>query len=214
MTPKSNSKPEMPHPKPDGFNAATFFAQKDRLVRFSLASALIALVVTLLSLVLVFRLTSQKPVVVGVDRAGIPFGERGTDFADAKQLHLEQALLATTALLSKGPSDFDLPEILKSLFASSALQMANELKQAEAEEFRTKQLQQKPHVARIEVLETRPDVVLVSVTGKISRVGTFRQQQFSEILPFTLQMSLKLNDDILHNRRHPTIVSEFSLKYE
>lgn len=196
------------------FNAAAFFAHKDRLARLSMAGIIGCSAVTLASLALVFRFSTQPPVVLGVDRSGVPFGERGTSFAEAKNLHIEQALLATLALFSRSSADFDLPEILSTLFSSSALEMANSLKVREAGEFQEKGLSQKPHVSRIEALETRPDMVLVLVSGKLARNGVFRQQPFMEVVPFTLQLTLKLNSDILRNRRHPTIVDTFILKYE
>ena len=196
------------------FDPAAFFAHKDRLARLSVAGLIASSLVSLISLVLVWRFSAQAPVVLGVDRSGIPFGERGTSFAEAKDLHVEQALLATTALLSRGLGGFDLPEILQALFSPSALEMAQTLQVQESAEIQEKHISQKPHIARVEALETRPDLVLVAVSGKLSRNGVFRQQPFVEVVPFTLHLSLKLNPDILRNRRHPTIVAEFTLTYE
>lgn len=212
-------KPPRPTFNPDAeresrFNPAAFFAHRDRLARLSVAGLIVCSVVSLISLFLVLRFSTQAPVVLGVDRSGIPFGERGTSFAEAKGLHVEQALLATTALLSRSVGGFDLPEILQVLFSPSALEMAQALQARESTEFQDKNVSQKPHIARVEALETRPDLVLVAVSGKLSRNGVFRQQPFVEVVAFSLHLSLKLNPDILRNRRHPTIVAEFTLTYE
>ena len=54
----------------------------------------------------------------------------------------------------------------------------------------------------------------IQVSGQLVRKGVFRDQAFAEVLPFILDMVLKHNTDLLRNRRQPTVVSEFSLRYE
>lgn len=205
--------PSSPPPE-RAFSPPAFFANKDRMSRLCATAAIFSSLTTLLCLILIFRFATQSPLILGVDRAGIPFGERGTSFSEAKELHAEQALLATTALLSRSPTDFDLPEILQPLFSGAALDMAKELKSRENAEFQEKAISQKPQVARVEALETRPDLVLVVVTGKLARNGSLRNQPFVEVVPFTLHLSLKLNSDLLRNKRYPTVVSQFVLRYE
>jgi hypothetical protein len=149
-----------------------------------------------------------------LDPAGNVFVTPGRAFDEAKELHIEQGLLATSALLLRNPAGFDLTELLQTLFAANAFNQAVALKAAESTEFGEKQIHQKPLVTRIEALGIRPDAVRLQVTGQLKRDGIFRQQPFTEVLPFVLDLVLKHNPDLLRNRRQPTVVVEFKLNYE
>lgn len=180
----------------------------------SMAAALASCIVSLISLSLVLKGMSKEMIFVVMDPAGGIFLANGRSFDQAKELHVEQALLATTALLLRNPSDFDLPEVLRAMYSPQAHNQALNLKSAEASEFLLKQIHQQPSVTQIEALETRPNLVRIQVSGQLVRNGVFRDQAFAEVLPFVLDMVLKHNTDLLRNRRQPTIVSEFSLRYE
>ena len=151
---------------------------------------------------------------VVLDPAGNVFVTPGRAFDEAKELHTEQALLAVSALLLRNPSGFDLPEILRALYVGNSLNQAVALKAAEGAEFQDKHIHQKPLVARIEALEIRPTAVRMQITGQLFRSGLFQEQSFSEVVPFVLDLTLQYNPDLLRNRRQPTVVSEFQLKYE
>jgi hypothetical protein len=96
---------------------------------------------------------------------------------------------------------------LKPAFEKAQKQMFSE-----AEEFKSKQLHQKAEVAKIDILETREDVVMTQVTGQLIRTGIFEQRAFSEAIPFKLAFKIRRNPDMSKNGRFPTAVSEF--KYE
>jgi hypothetical protein len=193
---------------------AIFFAQKDRLVRWCVVLALAATLCAVLSLVVALGATTQPMRFIVLDRAGNVFVAQGRVFDEARELHVEQALLATTTLLLRNANNFDLPELVPSLFAASGFNQAQALKTGETPEFQAKQIQQKPIVTKLEALETRPDLVRVQVTGQLLRTGVFQQQPFSEVVPFVLDLVLKHNPDLLRNRRQPTVVVEFKLRYE
>jgi len=212
MNPAHPESPEMSHPSPP--RMAVFFAQKDRLVRWCVITTFASIVCAVLSLVIALGATTQPMRFVVLDPAGNVFVTPGRVFDEARELHVEQALLATTAVLLRNPNNFDLPELLQSLFAANALNQALALKTTEAPEFQTKQIHQKPIVSRLEALETRPDAVRIQVTGQLLRTGIFQQQSFSEVVPFILDLVLKHNPDLLRNRRQPTVVVEFQLRYE
>lgn len=193
---------------------AVFFARKERLMMLSMATGLASCIVSCISLFLVLKAMNKDVQFVVMDHNGGIFVENGKSFDQAKELHVEQALLATTALLLRSPNDFDLPELLRAMYLPQALNQSVSLKGIEASEFLLKQIHQQPSVTQIEALETRPNLVRIQVSGQVVRKGVFRDQSFTEVLPFILDLVLKHNTDLLRNRRQPTLVSEFSLKYE
>jgi hypothetical protein len=196
------------------FNPAAFLAGKDRITRRSLMVALLAMIVALWELFAAWAKASQKVLFVVLDPNGNVIVAPGATFAEAKQLHVQQALLATTALLLRNPKDFDQPEFLQALYSRGALAQATALKAAEAPEFQERQIQQKPQIARIDAIVTRQEEVQVQVTGQLTRWGIVQQAPYTEAVPFTLRLVLKANPDLLRMRRQPTVVTQFTLRYE
>lgn len=196
------------------FNPATFLVGKDRLARLSLIVALTATIVALLALIPALSNAGQRTIFIVLDPNGNFLVAPGATFAQAKELHVQQALLATTALLLRNPKDFDQPELLQALFSRSALAQASALKGAEALEFQERQIQQKPQIARIDAINTRQEEVQVQVTGHLDRWGIIQQAAYTEAIPFSLRLILKANPDLLRNRRQPTMVTQFTLRYE
>ena len=138
----------------------------------------------------------------------------GAPFHEAKELHVQQASLATLALLLRNPRDFDLPELLPALFSRTAQTQAAALKAAEASEFTARQIRQKPEINRIEAITTRQQEVQIQVTGQLVRSGFVQDAPFTELVRFKLGLVLTPNPDLLRNRRQPTIVTQWSIKYE
>ena len=202
----------LPQPR-QRFDPAAFLAGKDRLARLALLVAALALLVAGLGLGLVYARGHQPVLFVVLDPNGNVIVAPGVVFADAKELHVQQSLLAATALLLRNPKDFDLPEILQALFSSAALAQARGLKMAEAHEFEERQMQQKPQITRVEAIETRQAEVQVQVSGQLVRSGVVQQAAFSEVVPFSLRLVLKPNPDLLRNRRQPVVVTQFTLHY-
>ena len=200
--------------RPSPFNAGAFFANKDRLTRLSLLIALVSLVIAGLSVSLALSNARQKVYFAMFDPAGNGCFGPGAIFVEAKELHVQQAMLATTALLLRNPKDFDQPEILQALFSRNALAGASALKSAEAQEFTNRQIQQKPEIYRIDAITTRQQEIQIQVEGKVVRFGSVQQAPFVETMPFTLRLLLKPNPDLLRNKRQPTIVTHFSISYE
>ncbi len=211
-TPVPSDPPALP--KPPRLSIGALFAQKDRLVRWCLLTSTASIVCAILSLTTAMSVSKEDIRFVVLDPAGNVFVSPGRAFEEAKELHLEQALLATSALLMRQPNDFDLPELLRTMFSGRALNEAAKLKADEAPEFQAKQIHQKPLISRIEALELRPNAVRLQISGQVKRDGVFQDQPFTEVLPFVLEMVLQHNIDLLRNRRQPTLVSQFSLRYE
>ena len=210
-TPVSSERLQMPQPR---FDPAAFLAGKDRLARQALLVAALALLVAALALGLAFSRGRQPVLFVVLDPNGNVILAPGVTFVEAKDLHVQQSLLAATALLLRNPKDFDQPEILQALFSPAALAQARAVKAAEAGEFEARQMQQKPQITRIEAIATRQEEVQVQVTGQLARWGVVQQAPFSDAVPFTLRLVLKPNPDLIRNRRQPVVVTQFTLKYE
>ena len=194
--------------------AASFFGAQDRLSRLCLTTALSCSLS--LALVTSYLFTRSKPesTVVVLDPAGNSWLATGRRFDHAPDFHVQQALLAANTLLLRNPAGFDLPEMMQTSFAADAQNKAQALRKSEAQEFQSKQLQQKPLISHIDALSVRPDSVQMRAKGQLLRIGAFQGQALNEIVPFTLQLTLQHNPDLIRNRLQPTIVTDFEIHYE
>ena len=194
------------------FDPTQLFAQRDRLPWLWF---FVAVAVTVLAALDRYHLISQfkqRERVVIIDPAQTYYISPLLQFQEAKDLHIQQATLATTAFLERGPKDFDHADLLKQIFLKSALQKAQDQRTREAVEFRAKQLHQKPEIARVDILATRENEVLATITGQVIRTGIFQEKAFTEAFNFKLSLRLIRNPNMAVNGRYPTAVGDF--KYE
>jgi hypothetical protein len=194
------------------FDPTQLFAQRDRLPWFWF---FVAVAVTLLAAFDRYHLIEQfkqRERVVIIDPSQTYYVSPLLQFQEAKDLHIQQAELATTAFLERSPKDFDHPDLLRQMFLKSALQKAQDQHTREAVEFRAKQLHQKPEIGHIDILATRENEVLVTVSGQVIRTGIFQEKAFTEAFNFKLSLRLLRNPNMAVNGRFPTAVGDF--KYE
>lgn len=194
------------------FNPTRLFIQRDRLpwIWFFLAVATI-LFAAFDRWHLVNSLKQRERVVI-IDPANTYYLSPLMQFQEAKELHAQQATLATLAFLERNPKDFDHIDLLKQVFLKPAFEKAQGQRQKEVVEFRSKQLHQKPEIAKIEILSTRDNEVLVHVTGQLVRTGIFQEKAFTEGFPFSLRLKFLRNPNMAMNGRFPTAVADF--RYE
>ncbi len=194
------------------FDPTRVFIQRDRLpwIWFAIAAAVFVLA-TVERVHLVSQLKKRERIVI-IDPSHTYYVSPLLQFEEAKDLHAEQATLASLALLDRNPKDFDQPELLKKIYLKPAWSKARDLRDKEAPEFRSKQLHQKAEIAKIDILGTRENEVLSHVTGQVVRSGIFQDKAFAEAFPFSLRLRLMRNPDMTSNGRFPTAVADF--KYE
>lgn len=194
------------------FDPTLLFAQRDRLPWFWF---LVAVAVTVFAAFDRHRLVQHfkhRERVVIIDPAQTYYISPLLQFQEAKELHAQQAELAAFAFLERNPRDFDHPELLKQMFLKHALNKARDHRTREAVEIRAKQLRQKPEIAKIEILATRENEVLATVTGQVIRTGVFQEKSFTEAFNYKLNLRLVRNPNMALNGRFPTAVADF--KYE
>jgi hypothetical protein len=206
----TNSKPVAPARR--AFDPTRLFAQRDRLPWFWFFTAIAVTVLAALDRYHLVSQFKQRERVVIIDPAQTYYISPLLQFQEAKDLHIQQATLATTAFLERGPKDFDHGDLLKQVFLKSALQKAQDQRTREAVEFRAKQLHQKSEIARVDILATRENEVLATVTGQVIRTGIFQEKAFTEAFNFKLSLRLIRNPNMAVNGRFPTAVGDF--KYE
>lgn len=210
VTPAGNGAPARVARKK--FDPTQLFAQRDRLPWFWFFVAVAVTAVAALDRYHIINQFKQRERVVIIDPAQTYYISPLLQFAEAKDLHAQQAELATITFLERNPKDFDHPELLRQMFLKSALEKAREHRTREAVEFRAKQLHQKPEIAKIDILATRENEVLATVSGQVIRTGIFQEKAFSEAFTFILSLRLLRNPNMAANGRFPTAVGDF--KYE
>ncbi|MGA2870892.1 MAG: hypothetical protein ABSF34_17235 [Verrucomicrobiota bacterium] len=185
---------------------------RDRLPWFWFAFTVVVLLLSAVDRYHIISEFKQRERVVIIDPAGTYYLSPLLQFSEAKELHVQQAELATMVFLERSPKDFDNADLLKLLFLKNAFKKARDEWISEAVEFRSKQLHQKAEIGQIDILATRDNEVLVAVTGQIIRNGIFQDRAFTEAFPFTLRLRLIRNPNMALNGRFPTAVGDF--KYE
>ena len=194
------------------FDLGRLLVLRDRLPWFWFTFTVAVLLLSAVDRYHLVSMFKQRERVVIIDPAGTYYLSPLLQFAEAKDLHIQQAELAALAFLERNPKDFDNPDLLKLLFLKKAFGKAQDERLSEAVEFRSKQLHQKSEISRIDILATRDSEVLAAVTGQIIRSGIFQDKVFTEAFPFTLRLRLIRNPNMALNGRFPTAVGDF--KYE
>ena len=194
------------------FDFTRLLVLRDRLPWFWFAFTVVVLLLSAIDRYHIISQFKQRERVVIIDPAGTYYLNPLLQFSEAKDLHIQQAELATMAFLERNPKDFDNADLLKLLFLKPALAKAQDERIKEMVEFRAKQLHQKAEIGRIDILATRDNEVLAAVTGQIIRSGIFQDKAFTEAFPFTLRLRLIRNPNMALNGRFPTAVGDF--KYE
>ena len=156
---------EAPHTR--RFDISRLLMQRDRLPWFWFFFMVAVLLLSALDRYRIVSQFKQRERVVIVDPSGTYYISPLLQFQEAKDLHVQQATLATTAFLQRNPKDFDSPDLLRLLFLKPALAKAQDQRTTEAVEFRAKQLHQKSEISRIDILGTRENEILASVTGQV-----------------------------------------------
>ena len=195
-----------------GFDLTRLLVQRDRLPWFWFFFTVAVLLLSAIDRYHIVSQFKQRERVVIIDPAGTYYLSPLLQFSEAKELHIQQAELATMAFLERNPKDFDNSDLLKLTFLKPALAKAQDERVKEMAEFRAKQLHQKAEIGRIDILATRDNEVLTAVTGQIIRSGIFQDKAFTEAFPFTLRLRLVRNPNMALNGRFPTAVGDF--KYE
>lgn len=194
------------------FDPTQLFAQRDRLPWFWFFVAVAVSGLAAFDRYHLIGQFKQRERVVIIDPSQTYYISPLLQFQEAKDLHAQQAELATLAFLDRNPKDFNHPDLLRQMFLKPALQKAQDHRTREAVEFRAKQLHQKPEIAKIEILATRENEVLVTVSGQVIRTGIFQEKTFTEAFNFKLGLRLLRNPNMAANGRFPTAVGDF--KYE
>ena len=197
---------------PRRFDLTRLLTQRDRLPWFWFFFTVAVLLLSAMDRYHIVSQFKQRERVVIIDPAGTYYLSPLLQFQEAKELHVQQAELATLAFLERNPKEFDNPDLLKLVFLKSAFNKAQDERISESVEFRAKQLHQKVEIGRIDILATRENEVLAAVTGQLIRSGIFQDRAFTEAFPFTLRLRLIRNPNMAMNGRFPTAVGDF--KYE
>ena len=192
--------------------AVQLFVDKDRRALLWFCIAVVAVLVALVQPHLLIGKFKQRERVVIVDPAGTYYVSPLLDFEEAKDLHAQQSTLAALAFLERSPNGLDYPELLKQMFLKGAFDKAQRQVSSEFDEFKVKQLHQKPEIAKIDILETRDSLVMTQVSGQLVRTGIFEGRSFTEAVPFRLALKMSRNPDMTKNGRFPTAIRDF--KYE
>ena len=163
-------------------------------------------------LVLVHAFGKERQYIVIDDQAY--YMVKAVDFSSARQMHLDQAELATITLLNRNPQGFDSERRLKYLFDVPSYQKAVGMAEEDASAFKSKSLHQKVEMFETKIQKLTNRSVQVLVDGQLIRTGLFEGEVFNEVLRFQLRMTFVDNPSLVENGRFPTVVQEFTLNIE
>ena len=144
------------------FDPTQLFAQRDRLPWFWFFVAVAVTVLAALDRYHIIGQFKQRERVVIIDPAQTYYISPLLQFSGGEGFaRRSRRNCAAVTFLERNPKDFDHPDLLRQMFLKSALQKAQDHRTREAVEFRAKQLHQKPEIAKIDILATRENEVLV-----------------------------------------------------
>jgi hypothetical protein len=199
-------------PRRADFDPTQLFAQRDRLPWFWFFVAVAVTVRPRLIAITSSINSSNGSASSSLTRRRPTTSVRCCNSQEAKDLACATGGTRDPDVAQRSPKDFDHPELLRQVFLKSALQKAQDQRTREAVEFRAKQLHQKPEIAKIDILATRENEVLATVSGQVIRTGIFQEKGFTEAFNFKLNLRLIRNPNMVANGRFPTAVGDF--KYE
>ena len=129
-----------------------------------------------------------------------------------RKLYEYQMKQAVFAFLMRNPNGFDNGELLDLMFQGQAKLEAHKLLAAEAEQFRTYKMHQKPEILNIRILRADRRRSYAKIEGQLIRyyVGSDLQQRTFTV-DFELNMELRVNFDMATSSRYPFHVT--NLKY-
>ena len=113
-------------PAPRRFDPTRLLVQRDRLPWFWFFFTVAVLLLSAIDRYHIISQFKQRERVVIIDPAGTYYLSPLLQFSEAKDLHVQQAELATMAFLERNPKDFDNADLLKLLFLKSALGKAQD----------------------------------------------------------------------------------------
>ncbi len=207
--PPAQPAPKLPRPAP---GIVRLFADHSWAARLWFVVAIVAIAAALIQPFLLISAYRTQERVVILDEAGTFHVSPLLNFEGAGKLQVSQALLACIALFQRNPNGFDHPELLEKMFLSEALEQAKAIQSRELPEFKAKQIHQKVEVFKVDVLQTRNDLVLVEVVGQLIRVGLFNGQPFVESPRFIAHLTLARNPNLTANGRYPLAVWKFDAR--
>ena len=149
-------------------NPTRVLVDKDRAAFFWFLIAVAAILIALIEPYFLISKLKERERVVIVDPAGTYYVSPLLQFQESKELHTQQATLATVALLDRNPEGFDHPDLLKQMFLKAAHEKAVDTASKDSAEFKAKQLHQKAEIAEIKLLKTRENFVLTQVADNSS----------------------------------------------
>lgn len=208
----------VPHARPDpkakprrAWHPLAMFADHALAARCWCVVALIAVGFCAVQPFLILKAFRTKERVVVLDAAGTFHISPLLGFEEATTVHEQHALLACLALLQRNPTGFDFPELIEKLFLPDAAKRVRDGASADAEEFVTKALHQKPEVLKLTILETREQSVIVQAEGQLVRVGAVGGHTFTEAPTFTARFTFARNPNLAGNGRFPLAVWTYEL---
>ena len=135
-----------------------------------------------------------------------------TDEARLRKLYEYQMKQAVFAFLTRNPNGIDNKELLDLMFQGAAKAEAQKQLAAEAAQFRTYQMHQKPEILTVRVLRADRRRSYAQIDGQLIRyyVGTDGQHKTFTV-DFQMNMELQVNFDTATNSRYPFHIT--NLKY-
>ena len=129
-----------------------------------------------------------------------------------RKLYEYQMKQAVFAFLMRNPTGFDNKELLDLMFQGQAKLEAHKQLAAEADQFRTYKMHQKPEILNIRILRADRRRSYAKIEGQLIRyyVGSDLQQRTFTV-DFELNMELQVNFDAATNSRYPFHIT--NLKY-
>lgn len=174
----------------------------------SVAVCLTALILTWLSI----RAARSEERILVLDPTGNVLAGPGEALADSRGFFTLSSLYCVNTALQRSAEGFDLYELLRVYFSPRAVQKLEEHWQAQKDDARARNLQQKPVVDLVCEPVKAGSLRVVETRGRLVRAGAFAGRSFYDETPFTLILSFRRNPDLGKAGAYPWICEDFDLE--
>ena len=174
----------------------------------ALGTCLSALLVCFLS---IRELRAEERILV-LDAAGNVLSGPVEGLAESKGFFTLTTLYCANTALQRSSEGFDLYELLHLYFSPRAVEKLESHWQAQKEDARARNLQQKPIVDLVGEPVKAGSLRVVEARGRIIRAGAYAGRSFYEEVPFTLVLSFKRNPELGKAGAYPWLCEDLDLE--
>jgi hypothetical protein len=204
---------QIPKSSVNGFNPAKLFVKLAQEKRTWMAVTALLGIVAIVEPFVILRMLNKEEKAIILDPAGTYYISPVVSFQKAVEIQKNIGNLAVFCLFSLNPTGYDFTEVIEDLFVGPAQEKLSKEWEDNKAVFAEKNLHQKPELFSTTVLKAEANFILVKIEGQVIRVGGFEGAEILHAQPFSVQLILNKNPNLIRSGKYPFTVCDFQYTY-